>query len=83
MADDAPSTKMETLLAEIWSEVLKVDGIKPTDTFIDLGGDSLDALMVISKVEKAIGIKLDHERHFVSSLQQVAEELERMVAAKG
>lgn len=82
MADDAPKSKMEILVAQIWSEVLKIDGIKMTDTFVDLGGDSLDALMVISKVEKAIGIKLDHERHFVSSLQQVAVELEKMAASK-
>jgi len=72
---------METFVGKVWADVLEVDQIELDDTFVDLGGDSMDALQVISAIEKKLGIKLNHERHFVSTLEQVSAELEEAAKA--
>ncbi len=75
MTDTRPRTKMEDFVASVWCKALELDQIELDDTFVDLGGDSMDALQVISEIEKELGVKLNHEKHFVSSLAQVALEL--------
>lgn len=54
----APSTPLETALAEIWQEVLKKDGIRTTDSFLDLGGNSLAMMRVNIRIEELLGIQL-------------------------
>jgi amino acid adenylation domain-containing protein len=46
----APRSKIEKLLAEIWAEVLGIDQVGIHDNFFDLGGHSLAASRVISRV---------------------------------
>lgn len=52
----APGTEIE--LAKIWSEVLKCTSINANDNFLDLGGDSLMATRVISRVREALGVEV-------------------------
>lgn len=51
-ADDNQSGQQSKLVA-IWEEVLKVSPISVNDSFFDLGGDSLSAISVTMKMEKA------------------------------
>jgi acyl carrier protein len=37
-------------MARIWSEVLEIDRIGATDSFFDLGGDSLRATQVVNRL---------------------------------
>ena len=55
-----PETKVEIGLARIWSEVLKIDEDKIglNDDFFALGGHSLKATSLISKVYKTLGVKI-------------------------
>lgn len=46
----APQTTEERLLAEIWAEQLHVEKIGRDDHFFELGGDSIKALMITSRV---------------------------------
>jgi acyl carrier protein len=46
----APRSDIERLLAEIWADVLAIDPVGVHDDFFDLGGDSLAASRVISRV---------------------------------
>ena len=48
----APSTPTEQVLAQIWSEVLKIKQIGADDNFFDLGGHSLLATQTISRVRE-------------------------------
>src|SRR4029077_17314748 len=41
-------------LAEIWSEVLGVEQIGIRDNFFDLGGDSIRATQVISRIRRSM-----------------------------
>jgi len=47
---NAPQTSIEQQLAQIWCEVLSLDQIGIDDNFFDLGGHSLAAMQIISKV---------------------------------
>lgn len=50
----APRTLTEKALARIWSQVLDLDEISIYDTFLELGGDSMLATRIISKVSAAL-----------------------------
>jgi amino acid adenylation domain-containing protein len=54
----APRTPVETLLAEIWSEVLRIPRVGVNDDFFALGGHSLRATQVIARVRTTFGIDL-------------------------
>jgi amino acid adenylation domain-containing protein len=46
----APRNDVERKLAQIWAEVLQIDNVGIDDNFFDLGGHSLTATRVISRV---------------------------------
>ena len=53
----APQTQAEKTLAAIWSQVLGKERIGVQDNFFALGGDSLRATLVISRVRQAFHIE--------------------------
>jgi amino acid adenylation domain-containing protein len=55
----APRTPVEQLLAGIWSEVLGVEPVGAFDSFFDLGGHSLAATRVVSRIRKELQIDLE------------------------
>jgi len=54
----APRTPVEERLAGIWAEVLGLDRVGVHDNFLELGGDSLLATRVISRVLPQFQVKL-------------------------
>ncbi len=46
-----PATDLEKDVAEIWKEILGVDTVGTQDNFFDLGGNSMDIVMVGSKLK--------------------------------
>ncbi|MEO1353822.1 MAG: phosphopantetheine-binding protein, partial [Cyanobacteria bacterium J06635_15] len=48
----APKNEIEQVIAQIWQDVLGITQIGIHDNFFDLGGDSLLATQVVSKLEK-------------------------------
>jgi acyl carrier protein len=54
----APRTVVEQELAGIWSEVLKVKRVGVHDNFFDLGGDSLKAIQVTSRIQDLFEIEI-------------------------
>jgi SAM-dependent methyltransferase len=66
-----PRTPVERQLADIWSEVLNVEGIGISDNFFDLGGNSLVATRVIARAHQAglrIGLKDLFQRQTIEDL---------------
>jgi len=60
----APSGDVETRLAEIWQELLGVEQIGIDDNFFDLGGHSLIASQLISRVIQVFHLELPIEALF-------------------
>lgn len=54
----APGTPVEEMIAGIWAEVLKLEEIGIHDNFFDLGGHSLKATQVMSRVREALQVDL-------------------------
>ncbi|MFV8781079.1 phosphopantetheine-binding protein [Microbulbifer sp. SA54] len=61
------STASESQLIAIWEEILKVHPISVQDNFFDLGGDSLSAIRVATRMEKS-GIPREVSRKIFSGL---------------
>jgi alpha-ketoglutarate-dependent taurine dioxygenase/acyl carrier protein len=60
----APRTEMEEIVARIWAEVLGVKRVGIHDDFFHLGGDSLLAVQILSRVQQALGHKIDVLSYF-------------------
>jgi acyl carrier protein len=43
-------------MAETWSEVLGRQGITDSDTFFELGGDSILAMTLVFRIEEKFGV---------------------------
>jgi len=73
----APSTPVEESLAQIWRAVLKIDKIGMHDNFFDLGGHSLRATQVVSRIREIFKIEFPLKRLFeaptVHGLAQLIE----------
>ncbi len=76
----APGTETEKQLAQIWSEVLGIEeniiGIK--DDFFALGGHSLKATTIISKISNELNIQLSIKDSFTkTTIIELAELIDR------
>ena len=62
----APRNSVESQLATIWETIFKLQPIGIHDNFLDLGGDSLLAMQVVSKVTKLFQLELQLQSLFQS-----------------
>ncbi|MET7798192.1 amino acid adenylation domain-containing protein [Streptomyces decoyicus] len=54
----APRNAVEETIAGVWSEVLGVDSFGVDDDFFALGGNSILSVRAVSRMRKALGLKL-------------------------
>ncbi len=61
-------------LAQVWASVINIDvnDIRASDTFFDLGGDSLLAMRAIQQAEQVMGFKVEPRRYVFETLGQLA-----------
>jgi len=52
----APGTETEQILATIWQELLGIEQVGIHDDFFELGGDSLKAVSIVSRIRKELQI---------------------------
>jgi acyl carrier protein len=73
-----PSNEAEAVLAGIWRQVLAVERVGVEDNFFDLGGHSLTAVQVMSRIRSAFGVDIPLRRVFeaptIAQLALVVEE---------
>ena len=60
-------TPVEEIVSGIWAKVLDLDEVGIHDSFLELGGDSLLATQVLSRVRDALQVDLSLEKFFRSS----------------
>jgi amino acid adenylation domain-containing protein len=56
---EPPQTATETLLADLWADVFAIASVGRTDSFFELGGDSLIAAVVAARVHDRTGVELN------------------------
>ena len=74
---EAPRTRLEADVAQIWSDVLGVDRVGVRDKFFDLGGHSLMATQILSRVRQQFNVELPLRQLFdtptVANLSRLIE----------
>ncbi|WP_192250091.1 non-ribosomal peptide synthetase, partial [Mesorhizobium caraganae] len=55
---EAPQGGIETMLADIWTELLGVERVGRHDNFFELGGHSLLAVQLLSRLSQVVGVEL-------------------------
>ncbi|WP_371502635.1 LLM class flavin-dependent oxidoreductase [Kitasatospora sp. NBC_00374] len=72
----APRDETERAIAGIWQDVLSLDRVGTTDNFFDLGGHSLMAIQMVSRLRHALGREVSLRTVFESAT--VAELADRV-----
>lgn len=83
-----PRTAIERRIAKIWESSLTIEGIGVTDDIFELGGDSVLANQILSKISEVYGVRTEGEKAFQSfTIENLArlvdEELIRFVEQMG
>lgn len=63
-AYEEPQTDTERTLIKLWNEVLGRPRTGALDDFLDLGGDSISAAQIITRIDEQFGVSLDIGRFF-------------------
>ncbi|RKP54146.1 amino acid adenylation domain-containing protein [Cohnella endophytica] len=70
----APRSELETKLAFLWEDILKVDRVGCNDNFFELGGNSLKAMTLISRMHRELGTSVPLRELFrLPTVRQLAE----------
>jgi non-ribosomal peptide synthase protein (TIGR01720 family) len=73
----APRTPLETQLAAIWAQVLRLDQVGLDDNFFELGGDSIQCIQVVARARRQ-GVRFNVRQIFeLRTLRRLAELVER------
>ena len=72
----APKNNLEALVARIYADVLEIQQVSASDNFFALGGDSLRATQVISRVRSLFSVNLPIATLFLkTTVAELAEEI--------
>ncbi len=75
-----PSTSTEEALLEIWTEVLDKLIISVDDNFFEIGGHSLAATKIISRIRNAFDIEFPLKKVFENpNIRELANEIEEII----
>ncbi|HVG20594.1 MAG TPA: amino acid adenylation domain-containing protein, partial [Blastocatellia bacterium] len=77
-----PMTPFEEILARIWSDLLQCERVEPQSNFFDLGGHSLVATQVMSRIRDAFKVELPLRTLFdAATLRELAASVEASLGA--
>jgi aryl carrier-like protein len=61
---EAPVGEIETMLAEIWADLLNLERVSRHDNFFALGGYSLLVTKLIARIRKELGVEIKVQELF-------------------
>ncbi|MFJ2034038.1 phosphopantetheine-binding protein, partial [Streptosporangium sp. NPDC087985] len=77
-----PRTEAEELVAEVWTEVLGLDRVGVHDNFFALGGNSLLAIRVVSRIRAAVDLEIPVAAVFTDpTVERLADTVEALLIA--
>lgn len=77
LASDVPENSIEKELSEIWKEVLNVNSVGINDNFFEMGGHSLKAVLVSSKIQKVLATNISLQEIFrYPTIKELAKRIE-------
>ena len=80
----APGTDMEKILCELWSKFFGFREVGINDDFFDLGGDSLKAMTVASKIRSMLSLDIPVEEFYNRpTIEQLAAYIDTMERGEG
>jgi acyl-coenzyme A synthetase/AMP-(fatty) acid ligase/acyl carrier protein len=78
---EAPQGEIESAIAQIWQELLKLERVGRQDNFFELGGHSLMAVQLVSRLRQELGVEVALREVFaqptVQGLARVLNEAKR------
>ncbi|MFE7614804.1 amino acid adenylation domain-containing protein [Streptomyces sp. NPDC057496] len=78
-----PQNPQQEIIHGIWAEALERERLGIDDTFFDLGGDSLRAMQIISRVRQAFGVDLEVRNLFdAPTVRGLARAVEEAIVAE-
>jgi amino acid adenylation domain-containing protein len=81
---ESPRGPVEEMLQEIWAEVLKLERVGLRDNFFEVGGYSLLATQVVSRVRQTFGVEVPLRSLFERpTILDLAAEIERAIRVGG
>lgn len=76
--------QLPRLVAAIWADVLGLDGVSSDDDFFDLGGDSLGAMQIASRVERVVGFEVPWAMFFdATTIKAFCDTLQTLEPRRG
>ena len=79
---EAPKTQVEEIVAQIWGEVLGIEGVTRQDNFFELGGHSLLATQVASRILRTLQVEFPLRALFEApTLVELAAAIEDLMQA--
>ena len=77
-----PQTPTEKELAQIWMAVLELEKVGINESFFDIGGHSLMAMQLVSRVRMRFGVELPlYDFYAAPTIQNLAELVEKEILA--
>ena len=77
----ASENENEQIISDMWKEILGISNIGTHDSFFDLGGDSLQATQLNSRLRKIFNVELPMQRFFeFPTIRETASAVEEVLA---
>jgi acyl transferase domain-containing protein len=77
-----PATATGQLIADIWRELLDVPRVGGHDNFFNIGGHSLLSVHALARIQRRLGVSLQHADIVVNTLDQLAAKCDRLAAGR-
>ncbi|NKF08884.1 non-ribosomal peptide synthetase, partial [Clostridium gasigenes] len=80
---EAPRNESEKILAKVWMDILGIDRIGINDNFFDLGGHSLKATILVSKINKKLNMDINIKDLFnnptIKKISELCDNKEKVI----
>ena len=83
--DREPASPSERYMTALWSEIIGLNHLSPSDAFLDVGGNSLTLNVVINRIKLERGVSIAPQLFFdpdKSSIMAIAGEMDELLAGR-